>query len=57
MRSFPQSKKIRVPHKTCFAPFCPTIEIVGYFYKAPMHRDFRSGVLDTAFDSVAALPL
>ncbi len=31
---------LRMPHKTCFAPFYPTIEIVGYFHKAPMHRDF-----------------
>ncbi len=29
-----------MPHKTCFAPFYPTIEIVGYFHKAPMHRGF-----------------
>ncbi len=31
---------LRMPNKTCFAPFCPTIEIGGYFHKAPMHRGF-----------------
>ncbi len=30
---------LRTPHKTCVAPFCPTIEIVGYFHKTPMNPD------------------